>query len=56
MNIDDLLWLKRVAERGSVRRAAAELGMSQPALSKSLRRLETSFGLKLLSGRLGASC
>lgn len=47
MNIDDLLWLKRVAERGSVRRAAAELGMSQPALSKSLRRLETSFGLKL---------
>ena len=47
MEIDDLLWFKRVAERGSVRRAAAELGISQPALSKAIRRLETSFGLKL---------
>lgn len=47
MEINDLLWFKRVAERASVRRAAAELGVSQPALSKSIRRLETSFGLKL---------
>lgn len=47
MEIDDLLWFKRVAERGSVRRVAAELGISQPALSKAIRRLETSFGLKL---------
>ena len=47
MEINDLLWFKRVAERGSVRRSAAELGISQPALSKALRRLETSFGLKL---------
>lgn len=47
MEIKDLLWFKRVAERGSVRRAAAELGTSQPALSKAIRRLETSFGLKL---------
>ncbi|WP_423459767.1 LysR family transcriptional regulator [Ottowia sp. VDI28] len=47
MEIDDLLWFKRVAERGSVRRAAAELGVSQPALSKAIRRLEISFGLKL---------
>ena len=48
METNDLLWFKRVAERGSVRRSAAELGISQPALSKALRRLETSFGLKLL--------
>lgn len=47
MEIDDLLWFKRVAERGSVRRAASELGVSQPALSKAIRRLEISFGLKL---------
>lgn len=47
MNIDDLLGFKRVSELGSVHRAAAELGVSQPALSKAIRRLETSLGLTL---------
>ncbi len=51
MKVDDLLWFKRVAERGSVHRAAAELGVSQPAVSKAIRRLETSFGLELFERR-----
>ena len=42
-----MLWFKLVAERGSVHRAAPELGVSQPAVSKAIRRLETSLGLKL---------
>lgn len=47
MEIDDILSVKRVAERGSVHRAAADLGISQPALSKAIRRIEVSLGLKL---------
>lgn len=47
MHTSDVLWVKRVAERGSVHRAATELGVSQPALSKAIRRVETSLGLQL---------
>lgn len=37
-----------VIERGSIGRAALALGMSQPALSKSLHRLEEVLGVKLV--------
>ena len=47
MNINDLLWFKCVADKGSVHRAAAELGISQPALSKAIRRIEVALGLTL---------
>lgn len=47
MNVNDMLWFKRVAERGSVHRAAAELGISQPTLSKAIRRIEASLGITL---------
>ena len=47
IQINDVLWFKLVAERGSVHRAAPELGVSQPAVSKAIRRLETSLGLNL---------
>ena len=38
-----------VAERGSIRGAARELGVSQPALSKSLRALEQELAVPLLT-------
>lgn len=47
MNVNDMLWFKRVAERASVHRAAQDLGISQPALSKAVRRMEAALGLTL---------
>ena len=44
----DIEYFSEVAERGSVGRAAEALGLSQPALSKSLRRLEKSMQAKLV--------
>ena len=41
---------------GNLTEAAAELGLSQPALSKSLKALERSLGVRLLErGRFGVS-
>jgi DNA-binding transcriptional LysR family regulator len=44
----DLQYFATVARRGHVGRAAVELGLSQPALSKSLRRLERALGARLV--------
>jgi DNA-binding transcriptional LysR family regulator len=48
MQMRDIEYFSVVAERGNVGRAAEALGLSQPALSKSLRRLEKSVGAKLV--------
>ncbi|TIT81815.1 MAG: LysR family transcriptional regulator, partial [Mesorhizobium sp.] len=50
MEIDPkkLLYLATVIERGSLNRAAKQLGISQPALSTSMDRLEASVGMRLL--------
>jgi DNA-binding transcriptional LysR family regulator len=44
-----LATLVAVADAGSLRRAAGSLGVSQPALSKALRELETSVGRQLFA-------
>ena len=44
----DIEYFSEIAERGNVGRAAEALGLSQPALSKSLRRLEKSLQAKLV--------
>src|SRR5437660_5845148 len=49
-----LLYFATVVEQGSLAKAAKKLSISQPALSKSMDRLETELGMKLLSrGRAG---
>src|SRR6202045_2438570 len=47
--IDDLIAFLAVARERSFTRAAAQLGVSQPALSHTIRTLETRLGLRLLT-------
>ena len=47
MELRDIEYFAVVAEHGNIGRAAEALGLGQPALSKSLRRLETSVRTKL---------
>lgn len=48
-NLNDLLAFVTVAREGSFTRAAAQLGVSQSALSHTIRALETRLGLRLLN-------
>src|SRR3569833_2278325 len=48
-DINDLLAFLAVARERSFTRAAARLGLSQSALSHTIRRLETRLGLRLLT-------
>lgn len=47
--LDDLIGFLAVARAGSFTRAAAQLGVSQPALSKTISLLEERLGLRLLT-------
>jgi len=44
----DIEYFRVIGEHGNVARAAESLGLSQPALSKSLRRLESAMQTKLV--------
>ena len=44
----DMAYFAAIAEHGQVQRAAAALGLSQPALSKGLRRLEQAMNARLV--------
>src|SRR5688572_25494965 len=46
---DQLAIFSAVAQERSFTRAAAKLGMSQPALSRAMRQLEDRLGVRLLS-------
>jgi DNA-binding transcriptional LysR family regulator len=48
MQLKDLNAFMHIAELGSLHAAAEAVGMSQPALSKLVRRLETSLDVRLL--------
>jgi DNA-binding transcriptional LysR family regulator len=48
-NLNDLLAFIAVAREGSFTKAAAKLGVSQSALSHTIRALETRLGLRLLT-------
>lgn len=45
--LDDIDYFLAVAEEGQVRRAAQRLGVSQPAVTKALQRLERALGFEL---------
>jgi len=47
MNLDDLRYFVAVAETGLLHRAASDVGMSQPALTKAIRRLEAQLHVPL---------
>ncbi|MGD9945491.1 MAG: LysR substrate-binding domain-containing protein [Burkholderiaceae bacterium] len=51
MRVDDLQNFVAIAENGSLTRAAHELGISQPTLSKSLARLERELRTSLITRR-----
>jgi DNA-binding transcriptional LysR family regulator len=47
-NANDLHFFLEIAQTGNLSRAAERLGVSQPALSQAMKRLETSFENQLL--------
>jgi DNA-binding transcriptional LysR family regulator len=47
MNLDDLEYFLAVAEAGRMHRAATQVGTSQPALTKAIRRLEAQLHVPL---------
>lgn len=49
MNTDDLKCFLLVAKHGAMRKAAVELGISQPAVTLAMQRLEEELGFKLFS-------
>jgi DNA-binding transcriptional LysR family regulator len=48
-NLNDLLAFRAVARERSFTKAAAQLGVSQSALSQTIRQLEERLGLRLLT-------
>ncbi len=48
-HLNDLLWFLAVAEERSFTRAAAKLGVSQSAISHTIRRLEGRLGVRLFN-------
>ena len=51
MELTQLRQFLAVAQRGSLSHAARDLGISQPGLTRSIKRLETELGAALLSRR-----
>lgn len=51
MRIEQLEYIRAVTRLGSLRRAAEELHLSQPALSETVRNLERELGVELLERR-----
>lgn len=49
MDIRQLSYFVKVAQRGSLTAAAAELGIAQPTLTKSVRQLEAELGILLFT-------
>ena len=47
IQLDDIDYFLAVAEEGQVRKAAQRLGISQPAVTKALQRLEKALGFEL---------
>ncbi|MDQ4117114.1 MAG: LysR family transcriptional regulator, partial [Actinomycetota bacterium] len=48
MRFEQLRYLEAALRHGSVRRAAAELGVTQPSISAQIQRLEEDLGVVLV--------
>lgn len=48
MQLKDMYWFRQAVEAGNLHSAADALGITQPALSKAVQRLERSLGVRLL--------
>ena len=48
MQLKDLQAFQTIAEMGNLHHAAHALGVTQPALTKTVQRLETALGVRLL--------
>jgi len=55
MNFAQLKAFQAVANNGSITRAAQLLHVSQPAVSKHLKKLEEVYGVKLFERNAGAA-
>lgn len=55
-NFDDLIAFLAVANERNFTRAAAQLGVSQSALSQTIRGLEERLGLRLLTRTTRSVC
>ncbi len=56
MRIQQLEYLEKIVEKGSINEAAKELFLSQPSLSNALKELEEEMGIKILRrGKAGVS-
>ena len=56
MDVRALQHFRSIVQHRNLRRAAAELGVTQPALSQSIRRLEAELNVRLLErGRFGTA-
>src|SRR6266571_8817296 len=53
MNLEQLEALSALARCGSFTKAAAALGVSQPAVSRHIQKLEHDLGISLLASRRG---
>src|ERR1044071_5606615 len=56
IKLSDLRLLRAIVDRGGIARAARQLNMTQPGVSKALAAMERTLGVRLLDrGRSGVS-
>lgn len=55
MNIQDIVYITAIAESGSINKAASELFVAQPSLSKCIQKVEQEYGITLFQRVKGSS-
>ena len=48
MRLEQLIYLEKIIEKGSINEAAKELFLTQPSLSNAVKDLENEMGIQLL--------
>lgn len=55
MNIQDIRYITAIAEKGSINKAARQLYVSQPSLSKCIRKIEQEYDMTLFTRTKGSA-